>query len=354
MSVLITLIVFLLILGVIIFVHELGHLLAAKWRGVRVDEFGIGFPPRLFAFKRGETEYSINLIPLGGFTKMAGEQDAEAERGLQSKGYGSRILVFASGSLMNLILPFLLMIIAFAVPHPVGMEGVKVHSVRDGYAAAAAGLQADDVLLTANGVELVETIDFGEALNEDPDAPLVLTIERNGEPYPDPITLDPNEYYEEDGVHKAGVGLVAINLIMDSESGWNAVSTGFVETGRMYAAFGGWVADLFTGNASLDVVGPIGVADATAEIIPLGASVVLMWAAMISMTIGIANLLPIPVFDGGHILFVLIEMMRGGKRISLKNRAVAQMIGLVIIMAIFVTVGYRDIARLISGGSLFP
>jgi len=354
MSVLITLIVFLLILGVIIFVHELGHLLAAKWRGVRVDEFGIGFPPRLFAFKKGETEYSINLIPLGGFTKMAGEQDAEAERGLQSKGYGSRILVFASGSLMNLMLPFLLMIIAFAVPHPVGMEGVKVHSVRDGYAADIAGLQAEDVLLTANGVELVETIDFGDALNEDPEAPLVLEVERGGELLPEPITLDPGNYYEEDGVYKAGVGLVAINLIIGSESGWSAISTGFVETGRMYTAFGGWVADLFTGKARLDIVGPIGVADATAEIIPLGASVVLMWAAMISMTIGIANLLPIPVFDGGHILFVLVEMIRGGKRVSMKWRTAWQMVGLVIIMGIFVTVGYSDIARLISGGSLFP
>ena len=122
----------------------------------------------------------------------------------------------------------------------------------------------------------------------------------------------------------------------------------------MYAAFGGWVADLFTGGATFDVVGPIGVADLTADIIPLGASMVLMWAAMISMTIGIANLLPIPVFDGGHILFVLIEIIRGGKRVSLKKRAAAQMIGLVIILSIFVVVGYRDIARLISGGSLFP
>ena len=95
-------------------------------------------------------------------------------------------------------------------------------------------------------------------------------------------------------------------------------------------------------------------ADLTADIIPLGASMVLMWAAMISMTIGIANLLPIPVFDGGHILFVLIEIIRGGKRVSLKKRAAAQMIGLVIILSIFVVVGYRDIARLISGGSLFP
>ena len=351
MSVLITLAIFALILGVIVFVHELGHLVAAKWRGVKVDEFGIGFPPRLFAFKKGETEYSINLIPLGGFTKMAGEQDADAERGLQSKGYGSRILVFAAGSIMNLLLPFLLIIIAVAIPHPVDVEGVKVYDVLADSPAQVAGLLKDDVLLTANGQELAYTSDFGNELNVDPETPLVLEIERGG--VPQTITVNP-PYISEGEVLKAGVTLVAVSTVMGQESGWRAISTGFTEAGRMYVAFGDWVADLFTGDASFDVVGPIGVADLTADIIPLGASVVLMWAAMISMTIGIANLLPIPVFDGGHILFVLIEMIRGGKRISLKKRAAAQMVGLVIILSIFVIVGYKDIVRLISGGSLFP
>ena len=194
MSILITLVIFALILGVIVFVHELGHLVAAKWRGVKVDEFGIGFPPRLFAFKKGETEYSLNLIPLGGFTKMAGEQDVEEERGLQSKGYGSRILVFAAGSIMNLLLPFLLMIIAVAIPHPVDVEGVKVYSVKGGSAAQAAGLLKDDVLLTANGDDLVYTSDFGDALNADPEADLVLEIERGG--VEQPITISAN-YIEE-------------------------------------------------------------------------------------------------------------------------------------------------------------
>lgn len=351
MNILITLIVFVLILGAVVFVHELGHLLAAKWRGVKVDEFGIGFPPRLFAFKKGETEYSLNLIPLGGFTKMVGEQDAEAERGLQSKGYGSRLLVFAAGSMMNLLLPFLLMIIAVAIPHPVDVEGVKVYSVLVDSPAHEAGLLKDDVLISANGQELIYTSSFGVVLNEDPHVPLVLQIERND--IPQTVTVNP-PYIVDDGVSKAGVTLVPVRTIMGFETGWRAISTGFGEAGRMYTAFGGWVADLFSGDAEFgEVVGPIGVADLTADIIPLGASMVLMWAAMISMTIGIANLLPIPVFDGGHILFVLIEMVIG-RRISLKTRTVSQMIGLVIILSLFIIVGYRDIARLISGGSLFP
>jgi regulator of sigma E protease len=348
---LITLVVFILILGVIIFVHELGHLVAAKWRGVRVDEFGIGFPPRLLSFKKGETVYSLNLIPLGGFTKMAGEQDADEDRGLQSKGYGSRVLVFAAGSIMNLLLPFVLMVIAVAIPHAVDVEGVKIYEVESDSPAYNAGLLKDDILLEANGQELVYTSDFGDVLNDDPNSPLILSIDRAGEPQE--ITVNP-PYIIKDEVSMAGVSLIAVRTIMGSESGWRAITTGFTEAWRMFAAFGGWVGDLFTGGASFDVVGPIGVADLTAEIIPLGASVVLMWAAMISMTIGIANLLPIPVFDGGHILFVLIEIIRGGKRISLKKRAAAQMVGLVMIMALFIVVGYRDIARLISGGSLFP
>jgi regulator of sigma E protease len=362
MTVLITLAIFIAILGAIIFAHELGHLLAAKWRGVKVDEFGIGFPPRLLSFKKGETVYSLNLIPLGGFTKMAGELDADEERGLQSKGYGSRLLIFAAGSIMNLLLPFLLMAIAVAIPHAVDVEGVKIYDVQLGSPAAQAGLHKDDILLTANGEPLAYISDFGKELNVDPGAPLVLGIERawvsccsgwtaSGEQQE--ITVNP-PYIIEDEVSKAGVSLVAVTTVMGKESGWQAISTGFTQGGRMYVAFVGWVANLFTGDASIDVVGPIGVADLTAEIIPLGASAVLMWAAMISMTIGIANLLPIPVFDGGHILFVLIEMIRGGKRISLKKRAAMQMVGLVIILSLFVIVGYRDIARLTSGGSLFP
>jgi len=353
MSVVIALLIFALILGGIVFIHELGHLLAAKWRGVKVEEFAIGFPPRLFSFKKGETVYSFNLIPLGGFCKMVGEQDADvdAERGLQSKGYGSRILVFAAGSMMNLLLPFLLMTIAFAIPHAVGLEGVKVGSVSADSPAALAGLQADDVLLTANGQELITTADFGEILNDTPDAPLVLGIERDGVEQEIIVT----DFIEEDGVFKAGVGLTSATVVTESLSGWQAISTGFADTGRMYVSFGGLVADLFTGDADFGgVVGPIGVADATAEIVPYGASVILMWAASISMAIGIANLLPIPVFDGGHILFVLIEMARKGKRMSMKWRMGAQMVGLVLILSLFVIVGYRDIERLISGGSLLP
>jgi len=354
MSVVIALLIFALILGGIVFIHELGHLLAAKWRGVKVEEFAIGFPPRLFSFKKGETVYSFNLIPLGGFCKMVGEQDAEqdAERGLQSKGYGSRILVFAAGSMMNLLLPFLLMTIAFAIPHAVGLEGVKVGSVSADSPAALAGLQADDVLLTANGRELLETADLGEILNDTPDAPLVLGIERDG--VEQEITVNP-PYIVEGELSKAGVVLTSATVITESLSGWQAISTGFADTGRMYVAFGGLVADLFRGDFDFEgVVGPIGVADATAEIVPYGASVVLMWAASISMAIGIANLLPIPVFDGGHILFVLIEMARKGRRMSMKWRMAWQMVGLVIILSLFVFVGYRDIGRLFSGESILP
>ncbi|MBT3363130.1 MAG: site-2 protease family protein [Chloroflexi bacterium] len=349
MTVIITLLIFVVILGVIVFVHELGHLLMAKWRGVKVDEFGIGFPPRLFSFKMGETRYSLNLIPLGGFCKMAGEQDVEEERGLQSKGYGSRLLVFAAGSIMNLLLPFLLAIIAVSVPHPVDVEGVKIFSVLDDSAAATAGLQADDILITANGQELIVTDDFSRILNATPDAPLVLEIERDDAPQT--ITINP-PYAVEDEVSKAGVSITVTNYVMGSVSGWQAIPTGFSEAGRMYAGFGQWIKGLVTGQEKIELHGPIGIAQGTGEIRQYGTYYVLMWAAMISMSIGIMNLLPMPVFDGGHILFVLIEMARRGKRVSLKNRMKAQMVGLVLILTLFFVVGYQDILRLISGESM--
>ncbi|GAI08403.1 unnamed protein product, partial [marine sediment metagenome] len=119
MSVIITILIFLAVLAVLIIAHELGHFATAKAFGVRVDEFGLGFPPRLISVRRGETRYSLNAIPLGGFTKMAGEEDPKVPRSLASKGVGTRLIVLSAGSIMNALLPILLFSIAFMVPHDV-------------------------------------------------------------------------------------------------------------------------------------------------------------------------------------------------------------------------------------------
>ncbi len=146
----VTLIIGLAVLSVIVMAHELGHFITAKAAGVRVDEFGLGFPPRLLSIKRGETRYSLNAIPFGGFNKLAGEEDPTVPRSLASKGIGTRLLILSAGSIMNILLPFVLFSIAFMVPHTVVMEPIVVKAVALGSPAARAGIQAGDTILSIN------------------------------------------------------------------------------------------------------------------------------------------------------------------------------------------------------------
>jgi len=146
----ITIIAFLGVIAVLILVHELGHLITAKASGVRVDEFGLGFPPRLLSIRRGGTRYSLNAIPLGGFVKMAGEEDPKVPRSLASKGTGTRLLVLSAGSLMNALLPLLLFSIAFMVPHNLVTGQVVVEEVALNSPAARAGIEAGDVIVSIN------------------------------------------------------------------------------------------------------------------------------------------------------------------------------------------------------------
>ena len=146
----ITVIAFLGILAVLILAHELGHFVTAKASRVKVDEFGLGFPPRLLSIKRGETRYSLNAIPLGGFVKMAGEEDPKVPGSLASKGIGTRLLILSAGSLMNALLPLLLFSIAFMVPHDTLTGQVVVEEVATNSPAASAGIESGDVILSIN------------------------------------------------------------------------------------------------------------------------------------------------------------------------------------------------------------
>lgn len=344
-----SLLIFIGILFLVILVHELGHFVTAKLRGVKVHEFGIGFPPRLFAFKRGETEYSLNIIPLGGFVRMAGELDPDEDgRGLTDKGYGTRLLVLAAGSIMNLLLPIALLITAFAIPMQLG-EGVEISDVVEPSPAAIAGVQDGDLILEANGVTITTFDDLNQVIAKaNPNLPVVLQLEREGLP----VEKTVNPPYLDDG--KIGVMLTWAGSVTKTYSPWQAISLGFTEMGRIYAGLGEFFVDLVTGQASLDVRGPVGIADATAEVIRYGASAVLVWAALISISIGIINLMPLPVFDGGHILFLFIEWIRRGKRISLRKRTYIQIVSWLLVMGLFIAVTYTDILRVISGESIFP
>ena len=150
MTIMLYIVSFLVVIAVLILAHELGHFITARATGVKVEEFGLGYPPRLLGIKRGETLYSLNAIPLGGFVKMAGEEDPKVPRSLASKGIGTRLLVLSAGSLMNFLLPLLLFSIAFMVPHSLTIGQVVVEEVAPDSPATMAGIEPGDTILSVN------------------------------------------------------------------------------------------------------------------------------------------------------------------------------------------------------------
>ncbi len=176
---LIAIVVFLIMLLVIILAHELGHFITAKASGVKVEEFGIGFPPRIIGVKRGETVYSLNVIPLGGFTKMAGEEDPSVARSLASKSKRVRIVVLSAGSIMNLLLPLVFFSVAFMVPHGNIMEPVKVKAVAEGSPAARAGVLPGDTIIGIDGHSIESSSDLHRYIQLDLGNEVTLVVRRN-------------------------------------------------------------------------------------------------------------------------------------------------------------------------------
>jgi regulator of sigma E protease len=345
----IAIIAFILILGLVILVHELGHFITAKKSGIKVEEFGIGFPPRLLAFKRGETIYSLNLIPIGGFTKMLGEEDPSHPGSLAGKSIRTRLLVLSAGSIMNLLLPILLLSIAFMIPRQVVAGGdLKVYEVTSGSPAAAAGIRKDDIILSANGQRLTNFDQLHEVISSNRDSPIPIGLERGGEP----INTTVYPPYSNDRI---GVTLQLVNPYYETESYpiGKAIAEGFHETWSIISLTVTGLFNLITGQGGVEVVGPFGIAQATGEVAKLGVAYLLIWAAMLSAVIGIMNLLPVPMLDGGRICFVLLEWVRRGKRISPQRERQAHLVGLMLLLTLVLVVTYFDLSRLIEGGSIF-
>jgi len=350
-----TVLAFLGVLAIVIVAHELGHFTTAKLCGVKVEEFGIGYPPRIFGFKRGETTYSLNIIPLGGFTKMAGEEDPEVERSLASKSIGKRLLVLSAGSLMNAILPFLLLIIALMVPHSVYVGTVTVTEVAFGSPAEAAGILAGDVILTAEGHTVNNTNDLSRYIQLNLGGNLDLTVQHLDGTTED-VSLSPRWRPPEDE-GAIGVGITNEGLVEEthSEPFWRAIPMGIGQTFDTMVLFKNAILSMFIGESDVGgVAGPVGIAQITGEVAKAGISPLLEWTAFFSLNLAIINLLPLPALDGGRIVFVLLEWIRRGKRIPPKKEGLVHMIGFFLLMAFILAVTLQDIIRIASGGSLIP
>jgi len=353
-SMIITILIFLGILAVLILAHELGHFATAKAFGVRVDEFGLGFPPRLIGIKRGETTYSLNAVPLGGFTKMAGEEDPDVPRSLASKSVGARVIVLSAGSIMNVLLPILLFSIAFMVPHNVVTGDVVVAEVVPNSPAAAAGIEVGDIILSLNDepVNSIGDLQIFTHLNLGKEVNLAV---RHSDAAIEEVRLIPR-WKPPPGEGAMGVALSMPDAVIVRQSYpfWEAIPMGVSECIETFVIFKNEILKWFIGATPVQVTGPVGIAQMTGEVAKAGLSPLLRFAGFISINLALVNILPLPALDGGRIVFVLLGWVRRGKRISPKTEGLVHAIGFALLIAAMIALTYQDIIRIIAGESLIP
>jgi len=350
----ITIVAFLGVLAVLIITHELGHFATAKGFGIKVEEFGLGFPPRLIAARRGETLYSLNAVPLGGFTKMAGEKDPTVPRSLASKGTGTRLIVISAGSIMNALLPILLFSIAFMVPHDVVTGEVAVKEVAPSSPAAAAGIEAGDIVLSVDNKPVYNISELQRNIHLNLGKEINITV-KHSDASTEEVQLIPR-WKPPEGQGAIGIALNILNptVVSRHEPFWKAIPMGASECIETFVLFKNEILKWIIGATTPQVTGPVGIAQLTGEVAKAGISPLLEFAGFISINLAIINILPLPALDGGRMVFVLFEWVRRGKRVSPKTEGLVHLIGFAMLMALIVVVTQQDIIRIISGESLIP
>ena len=347
-----TIIVGVLVLSVLILAHELGHFIAAKATHCWVEEFGIGFPPRIWGKKFGDTIYSINWIPFGGFNKISGEVDPGAPRALAARKYWVRLLVLGGGILMNLILPFVLMAVAYMIPHDVAQGQVVVQEVVPNSPAAAAGIQVGDTVLTVNGVTVENTGVLSREVQLHLGAEISIEVQHTDSSL-ETFRLVPR-WKPPQGEGAVGIASNMTNVAVVSESlpFWRAIPEGASSVWDSLILYKNGIIEMFIGAVPFTPSGPVGIVQVAGEVAQAGVSPVLELTAFISIAIAVTQLIPFPALDGSHLLFVIIEWLRRGKRVSPRTQTIIHSTGFIVLLALMLIVTYQDIARWISGGSI--
>jgi regulator of sigma E protease len=442
-----TILAAIVVLGILIFVHELGHFLVAKRSGVGVLKFSLGFGPKLVGVKRGETEYLLSALPLGGYVKMIGEdptdplpEAADPARSFSQKTVGTRARIILAGPLANLALPVLIFWGIFAIvgqPYflPIvgtpeqgspaaqagllpgdrvqALDGVRIErwtdvevavqassgkplnftmtrdgrtfdvrlapravATRDifgqetqawdvglhpllstrigqvlpGHVAEQAGLRSGDRILALNGTPVVEWEQLAKTIHGSPGKPVRLTVERDGQRFE--VEATPRPTKQQTAAGEEEIGLIGIGPAPESHyqrlNPVAALVDGVKETARLSVVIVQGFVKLIQGSISPKTIGgPILITQIAGEVVRRGTVQLLSFTAFLSINLAILNLLPIPVLDGGHLLFSLIEWLRG-KPISLRKREIAQQVGLALLVGLMIFAFYNDIFRLLG------
>lgn len=350
-----TIIAFLLVFSLMVFVHELGHFTVAKLAGIRVEEFGIGYPPRLLTIaRRGDTEYTINAIPFGGFVRMLGEDDPSHPNSFAAKGKLARAGTLLAGSLMNIVLAFILFIGVGLIGFDIPIGSVAIIGVAPGSPAAEAGLQEGDIMLSIDGLTVRNTYELSRYTKERLGEAVTLSLKRGEETLP--VHLTPRQ---EPPANEGAMGVMiqTVDVVGTDKlrySLWKAIPM----AGRMIvdviAAIFSGVAGMIQGVIAPNISGPIGIAAATGEIAKSGLIALTQFTAFLSIQLAIFNLLPFPGLDGGRLAFIALEALRGGKRVTPEKEGFIHLVGLAILIGLMLIVSYQDIARLLSGQPILP
>jgi regulator of sigma E protease len=363
-------VLFLAILFVLVLVHELGHFAVAKWFGMRVDEFGIGFPPKLFGIRKGETEYTFNLFPIGGFVKIAGEDGitdgAEREEGAHnryftSKSYMAQAAVLVAGVTMNVLLAWLLFTIAFSIGVRTSVSEAEatpnamlaITQVLPDSPAARAGIPSG---ASITSVSVADTIlatltpsAFSAFVAEHGGTEILVTYTHGGDEYARTLVAEKGLITTDAERAAIGVSLAQIDVVKRPfvRALTDAALHTVTSIRDVAVGIGMLVYDSLRFKADFSqVAGPVGIVGLVGEASAYGITTLLTFTAFISLNLAVINILPFPALDGGRLLFVVIEALKGSP-LKAKYAATLNTVGFLLLVALMVAVTWNDIARLI-------
>ncbi len=370
---LVTILVFLLILSILVLIHEAGHFFVAKFFNIKVEEFGFGLPPRAFGIKRGETVYSINWLPIGGFVKLYGEDEAgsgkvsfsqkeketkpkDADRAFYSRPVWQRATVVFAGVFMNFVLAVTIVSILFSVIGvPIPGKDVKVDRLINGAPAQKAGLRTGEIIVSINSIKIESPEELVAYTKKHLGEKLTLEIKDQNANIRK-VEVTPRKDYPSD---QGPMGVaISSSVITKKYPIWEAPFVGTKEVLNQSVLIGKGlftvVSQLVTqGSVPKDIAGPVGIAQLTGTVVGIGLPAVLSFVALLSLNLAIINILPIPALDGGRLFFILIEGFTG-RKVSPRIENYAHTIGMAVLLGLIALITIHDLIRIISGQPLIP
>ena len=334
------------VFGLLVFVHELGHFMTAKMTNMRVEEFAIGFGPKLLSYRKGETLYSLRIIPLGGFNKISGmDPDDKADpRSYSARPIWARMIVILSGSFMNFFLAIALFFIVIL------SSGVAIPSDKPVFGeilpdkpAAISGLSAGDTVLAVNNIKIATWKELVEIIQANANTTVTLEVQKIATGQIEQVAITPEQDLN------TNRGVIGVISHFDKyhpgiiESAWLSIKNTALILVQMLVA----LQNIIFGSAPAEVTGPVGIVKLTGQFAQLGFISLLQFAAFLSLNLGLINLFPIPALDGGHFIFLAIEAIR---RKPLNRRAleIIHMMGFALLISIMVLVTYKDIVNVLT------